>query len=386
VLLNQYKELLKVDGALVTVQAGMRLRDLNTELAQRNLALPILGAIAEQTVAGAISTATHGGSLYHGSLSDCVESLRMVRADGSILEIDREDERFAAAIVSLGVLGIISTVTFRCVPAFRLQSQSYIKKAPEVWEKFDEIHRENVYVDMLYFTATDDVEILAINPPRDGHLDTAESAGRQAPNQPPRAHSRTVRRLQISGLKAVGWLLRRHLAIQRTLTRRSVGHSYRPRQGRSDLVLAFNDNPAAGRSPGIIGDMEMAIPYRNSGEALNLLREFFAKTGKFPLLPVHIRCSPKSSAWMSPAYERDVCWLEFTSYPRSDDLFSQMHALLAPFGYRSHWGKETAADKQYLQSQYEKWNDFVQLRQAWDPHDMFLNSYLAAFLQDSDAA
>jgi L-gulonolactone oxidase len=380
VLLDRYRDVLEVAGPLVTVQAGMKLRDLNTLLAQYNLALPALGAIAEQTVAGAISTATHGGSLHHGSLSDCVDRLTFVRADGSILEIGRADETFGAAVVSLGALGIISTVTFRCVPAFLLQSRSSVKKAPQVWEEFDEIHSKNAYVDMLYFPSTDDVEVLIVNPPAEGSIHTAEIP--RTSGKPRGKPSGTLRRLRISGLMAIAWTMRRNHAIHRAVTRRAVGRSYPLRTGRSDLVLAFLDNPAAERSPGIIGDMEVAIRYSDACKALHLLRDFFAATGKFPLLPVHIRCSAASVAWMSPAYQRDVCWLEFCSCPRTDNLFAQVDALLAPFHYRSHWGKETAAGKQYLQLQYEKWNDFARLREAWDPDDMFLNSYLAPLFEE----
>jgi L-gulonolactone oxidase len=79
--------------------------------------------VTQQTVAGAVSTSTHGGSLEIGSVSDQVESLRLVRADGQVVEIDGTSDLFPAATVSLGLLGIISTVTFRCVPAFTLQSK-----------------------------------------------------------------------------------------------------------------------------------------------------------------------------------------------------------------------------------------------------------------------
>ena len=78
----------------------------------RDLALPALGAITQQTVAGAVSTSTHGGSLEIGSISDQVESLRLVRTDGQVVEIDRTSDLFPAAGVSLGLLGIISTITF----------------------------------------------------------------------------------------------------------------------------------------------------------------------------------------------------------------------------------------------------------------------------------
>lgn len=378
VLMDRHNKLLNVDGGFVTVQAGIKLRELNRLLATHDLALPTLGAIAEQTVSGAISTATHGGSLYRGSLSDCVERLRLVRADGSAVELDSSHKWFPAAAVSMGMLGIISTVTLRCVPSFQLQSRSLTMQASEAFEQFDSVNRNNLFLDMLYFAATDHVEMLAINPV-DGHYDSETGPKREPVRHSPKNRSRLMQRVKISGLQGAAWLLRREIHLQRYLTRRFAGSSYRPCHGRSDLVLAFGDHEGAERTPGLVGDMEVAIPYERAAEALHLLRDYFRTTKTFPLLPVHIRASARSDAWLSPAYQRDVCWLEFCSYPQSDTLFEQVHQVLAPLGYRCHWGKATVAGRDYLQSQYPKWDDFVQLRQAWDPQGMFLNSYLEPF-------
>ena len=69
--MHGYNRLLDIDRerGLVTVQSGMRLRDLNKRLDNEGLALSILGSVTAQTVAGATATGTHGSSLVHGSLS-----------------------------------------------------------------------------------------------------------------------------------------------------------------------------------------------------------------------------------------------------------------------------------------------------------------------------
>lgn len=379
-VLHGYNKLVSIDGSLVTVQAGMTLRDLNETLAAAGLALPTLGAIVAQTVSGAISTATHGGSLHYGALSDCVEALRIVRADGSIVEVNRSHSVFPAVAVSLGLLGIISTVTFRCVPAFTLASRSSVRTMQEAIDQFDEIHRSSLHIDMLYFPVTDQVEIL--------HIDQADDAKSRPgiQDKPPvvraksaKAPSTLGQRLTIALLKGAAWILTSRTSIHRYLTRFSVGSSYRPRTGRSDYVLAFRETGDPGRSPGIIGDMEIAIPRDQARTAMILLRDYFAARGKFPLFAVHIRCSARSELWMSPAYQRDVCWLEFCSYPLTDTLFQEMHELLKPLGYRFHWGKETAANREYIRRQYEKWEEFSQLREEWDPGNLFLNGYMESF-------
>jgi nucleoside-diphosphate-sugar epimerase/FAD/FMN-containing dehydrogenase len=380
IVLDRYRELLKVDGALVTVEAGMTLRELHRRLAGLGLALPINGSIAAQTVAGAISTATHGGSLHYGALSDYVESVRLVRADGRVVEVGRRHEAWGAAAASLGLLGVVSSVTLRCVPPFSLQSRSDVRPAQEVFESFDEIQRDHRYVDMLYFPIVDQVEVLCIDPVEEARA----AAG--SPAQPARevlpAGRRTVRAgLQVLGLRAIARLVH-HLGltgVQRGLARRWAGSAYPQRMGRSDLVLAFGDQESASRSPMILRDMEVAVPYEHARRALSALRQHFAERRTYPLLPVHVRCSPRSEVWLSPAHERDVCWIELWQYPSSDTLFDEVHQLLQPFGYRFHWGKETQADAAYIRAQYGRWDDFAHLRGEWDPTGMFLNGYLESF-------
>ncbi len=378
VVLDRYRRLLRAEGRLVTVQAGMKLRDLNEALAERGLALPVSGSIAEQTVSGAISTATHGGSIHHGSLSDYVEAVRILRADGTSRDIDRSDAVFPAAVVSLGLLGIISTVTLRCVPAFALQARASVRKAADVLADFDRINRRSPYVDILYFPVTDEMEILSIDRmEHQGPAGSARHEGLPTSKQP----SGIVRRVQVLALKSVASLLLhvRLTSLQRSLTERVVGSAYPARAGRSDWVLAFGELGPAGRQPRTIQDMEIAVPYEQARAAIGVLRSHFLTTRRFPLLPVHIRASARSDLWLSPAYQRDVCWLEFLQYPRSDRVFRRIHELMEPFQYRFHWGKETRADREYTRRQYAKWDEFCRLRNEWDPKGMFLNGYLESF-------
>jgi FAD/FMN-containing dehydrogenase len=380
VVLDKYNKLLNLDGSLVTVQAGMKLYELNEALAGINLALPTNGSITAQTVSGAISTATHGGSIFHASLSDYVEALRIVRADGSVVDVDRSQDLFPAVIVSLGLLGIISTVTFRCVAAFALCARSSVRKAQEVIDDFDGLTRRSLYTCMFYFPVTDQMEILSIDRLETSEIDALENEPAAVSNRlGSLINSNVGQRLARLGLKGFAWLLRRHNSIQRFFTQFSVGSCYPTRTARSDRVLAMSDVGTSGRSPMMLQDMEIAIPYEQAHTAISAVRKHFVTTQKYPLMPIHIRCSSRSDLWLSPAHKRDVCWLEFYQYPSSDTLFQRVHEVLQPFRYRFHWGKETRADRDYIKQQYERWDDFVQLREEWDPKGLFLNRYLESF-------
>jgi D-arabinono-1,4-lactone oxidase len=83
--LDNFNKILSVDrdNSTVTFEAGISLHDLGTELAKFGLSVPNLGSIDVQSVAGAISTGTHGSSLKHGLLSQSVTALSSRMATSS---------------------------------------------------------------------------------------------------------------------------------------------------------------------------------------------------------------------------------------------------------------------------------------------------------------
>ena len=111
-----------LDSGLVTIRAGTSLHDLNEALWQVGLALTNLGDVDVQTIAGAISTGTHGTGACFAGLASQVRGLQLVCADGTLLTCspDAEPDVFAAAQVGLGALGVIGTVTLQCEPAYAL--------------------------------------------------------------------------------------------------------------------------------------------------------------------------------------------------------------------------------------------------------------------------
>jgi D-arabinono-1,4-lactone oxidase len=136
--LNQYNRLVRYhrtdeEQYLVTVQAGMHLSyDRNDPCSQEKesllyllqnhygLALTDLGGIARQTVSGVLCTGTAGGSLTY-DLKENVYAMRIIDGKGEVYEVSQSDPDFDAALVSLGLLGVISTVTFQCRKTFNIQ-------------------------------------------------------------------------------------------------------------------------------------------------------------------------------------------------------------------------------------------------------------------------
>jgi D-arabinono-1,4-lactone oxidase len=134
--LDRYDKLSDVDAktGVVVVQAGIRLHDFGLKLKDHGLAMPNLGSIDHQSIAGAIATATHGSSIRHGLLSQSVVGLKIMLANGRIeaCSAERNQDLFRAALVSLGALGIILEVTFQAVPAFNIEWQQSLHPLDEI--------------------------------------------------------------------------------------------------------------------------------------------------------------------------------------------------------------------------------------------------------------
>lgn len=123
--LDRFNRILSVDSdtGIVSVESGIRLYTLCEELERHGLAMPNLGSINQQSIAGAISTGTHGSSVHHGLMSEDIISLKITLANGTteFCSSDSNPDLFRAALLSLGALGIITEVTIRAVPAFTLK-------------------------------------------------------------------------------------------------------------------------------------------------------------------------------------------------------------------------------------------------------------------------
>src|SRR3954452_21344220 len=118
---------LDLERGLARVEGGIVIRDLSDALYDQGLALENLGDIDVQTISGAISTATHGTGERLRNISSQVEAIELVSGDGSLVECSRASapELWRAARVSLGSLGVIASVTLRCVPAFTIRREDH---------------------------------------------------------------------------------------------------------------------------------------------------------------------------------------------------------------------------------------------------------------------
>src|SRR5690606_26847165 len=140
----------------VRVRAGTRLRDLSVELAAHGLGLENLGDIDVQTVAGAVSTGTHGTGARFGGLATQVVGLELVRGDGTVVRAgEGAGPPVAGAVVGLGALGVVTEVTLQCVPAFTLHAVEDTEPLAAALASLDERVATHDHYELYWFPYAD---------------------------------------------------------------------------------------------------------------------------------------------------------------------------------------------------------------------------------------
>ena len=138
------------------VPAGMVLHQLNEYLAASGVALANMGDITAQTVAGSISTSTHGTGLRFTGLAGQVQGFGLVTADGEHLDCSATEnaEVFQLGRVGLGCLGILTYVDMTIVPAFQLRAVEQARRLSDVLDNFDTIVAEADHFEFYWIPHT----------------------------------------------------------------------------------------------------------------------------------------------------------------------------------------------------------------------------------------
>jgi L-gulono-1,4-lactone dehydrogenase len=361
---EKYNRILSVDAVArtVTVQSGIRLRDLNEELAGHGLALENLGDIAYQTVAGAISTATHGTGRNFSGLAAQVKAIRLISADGSILECsaEQDQELFEAARVGLGAIGVLSTITIQCVPAFNLHAIGMPMRVDQVLESLDEHIESNDHFEFFWV-------------PHTGWALTKRNRRTDEPAQP-RGRWTELKDDFVLGNYAFDAICRigrlRPSLIPRLI--RALPATGRVEYiDRSDRVFA---------SPRLVRfyEMEYAIPRDAAVEALNRVRGFIKESGLMISFPVEVRFTRGDDIYLSTAHGRDTCYIAVHVYQgmQYQQYFEAVENIMDDYGGRPHWGKLHFQKAETLASRYPRWDDFQRVRARVDPERVLSNPYL----------
>ncbi|MBP2475497.1 L-gulonolactone oxidase [Crossiella equi] len=349
----------------VTVRSGTPLHQLNHELDQLGLAMSNLGDIDRQTIAGAIATGTHGTGARFGGLATQVRELELVLADGSLLRCSAQDHPnvFNAARVGLGALGVVTSVTLQCEPAFALSAAEYPAGLAETAEVFEHLCGENDHAEFHWFVHTDRVMVKRNNRLVPG-----------APTRPlhPARRFFEYEVLENGALAAVCHLGRAIPALVKPLNRLST--RVLGERTYSDTSHRVFTTPRRVR----FTETEYAIPREHLRDVLTELRAASERLEHPVNIPVEVRVAAPDDIWLSTASGRETAYVaihQFIGMPYRH-WFEVFEKIAYEAGGRPHWGKMHSQSAETLRDRYPHFDDFLAVRSALDPHGRFRNAYL----------
>jgi xylitol oxidase len=347
------------DAPTVTVDGGIRYGDFCQALHDAGLALHNMASLPHISVAGACATATHGSGVRSQSLAAAVVGIELVDADGEIVRVEARD--LEGAVVALGALGIVTRLTLRAEPAYRVR-QDVFEALPQAAfvERFAEIAALADSVSFFTPWVGPDIDQLWL---KRRVTDDGESA---PPADVHGATPATIALHPIRGLSAA--------ACTAQLGVPGPWHERVPH-------FRMDHTPSSG--------VELQSEYFVAREdsvpaflALDRLRDRLA-----PLAQVtEIRTIAADDHWLSPAYGRASTAFHFTWQPDWTGvraLLPAVEAALEPFAPRPHWAKLFTIDPARVRARYERLPDFVELARRLDPAGKFRNAFVDELLFES---
>ncbi|HEY0869096.1 MAG TPA: FAD-binding protein [Acidothermaceae bacterium] len=347
------------ERSTVTVGSGVRYGELAPYLQSAGYAVHNLGSLPHICIAGACATGTHGSGVTNGNLATAVRAIEMVTASGDLVALDRDHADFPGAVVALGMLGIVTSMTLAIEPTYDVAQSVY---------------------DELPFTELQD------------HLDDVLSA----------AYSASVFTDWRGPLLNAVWLKHRI---------GSSGVQPAPQQQWFGATLADGPrHPVPGMAVanctqqlGVPGPWHERLPHfrldftpsngeelqseyfvarasaRGALDALNSIKDRIAPVRQI----AEIRTIAADELWLSECYGRDSLAPHFTWVKDSGAVTPVLAAIeeqLAPFGARPHWGKVFTTSPDLVRSCYDRLPDFTALAARYDPTGKFRNDFVDRYI------
>jgi FAD-linked oxidoreductase len=361
--LDAMNRILEVDpvSMRVRVEAGISLHDLNRQLHVVGLALPNLGDIDVQSLAGAISTATHGTGIALGNLATMVVAMVLVDGKGEIVRVDMGDPLMSVLPVGIGALGVVCEVTLQCVPSFRLHAHETIEHLDDVLGDVEGLVASADHAEFYWMPGARRCQVKRNNR-TDAPLDRPSKVA-------------VVRDKYLGENLAFGTVCRVGRRWPRLAPRiaKLVSSSVSEREFVDDSFRVFS-------SPRLVRfvEMEYGIPLECLGEAVQRVREVTRHLSFPSLFPIEVRMSAADDLALSTGSGRRNGWVAVHQYRGApyESYFQQVAAIMDSYGGRPHWGKLHWLDAEQLAARYPRWDEFAAVRSRFDPAGTFRNEYL----------
>ncbi len=345
------------------IWGGTRLAQIGDPLWEQGRALINMPDINTQTLAGAVATSTHGTGVKLGSMSSDVSQLRLVTAQGEVIECseDRETDIFQAARTHLGALGAVSKIRLRTRPRYYTQERSWMMPLEEGLERAAQLRDKHRHFEMYALPHGD--YILGIT------IDEVELPAATASKVDTEEHERSNSESAFRTVaKITDYLpfLRSPIinyAASRVEPEQRVGRSYEVFGNLRDM--RFNE-------------MEYSVPAEQGPACLKEILETIKRQDIDVIFPIEYRYIKADDIWLSPFYQQNACAISCHNFHDRDykKYFAAVEPIFWKYGGRPHPGKIHTLGAAQLSQVYPKWNEFLAVRKELDPKGKFLNPFM----------
>ncbi|MCW3080122.1 FAD-binding protein [Segetibacter sp.] len=355
--LTELNKVVSVDAKAntVTVEGGIKYGVLAPYLDEKGFALHNLASLPHISVAGSITTATHGSGVGNGNLATAVTALEMVTPNSEVVHLskDKDGENFLAAVVGLGALGLITKVTLHVEPTYQVRQNVYVQlPLAQLKENFDKIVSAGYSVSLFTDWQTENINEVWIKR-RDQGLDM---------NLPE----------EFFGAKAATKNLHPIVELSAVNCTEQMGVSGKWYERLPHFKMGFTP------SSGVELQSEYFIPQRNAVDAIMAIQRLGKQIGPH-LFISEVRTIAADNFWMSPCRNQASVAIHFTwkqEWEAVRKLLPLIEQELEPYKVRPHWGKLFTMSPQTLSSRYEKLEDFKKMIALYDPKGKMRNEFL----------
>ena len=370
--MRKFRGLVSVDlqTKQVTVKAGTTLEELNTILDDHGLALGVLPTTRWPTVAGAIMTATHGTGMKYGNLATLVVSLEMVTPNGEIMTISKGDDLFDAVMVSLGLLGVITQVTFQAESAFILKEVTTVTTFQECVDQFDNLMKSHehtrLWIDLISSSC----------------LVTTADRVSDIPAQNLRDFSWSNFKMYI--YEMMQWFMSVFPNTASTIMPSFLGTQLifspqtRIEKSYEIFIISSYVSPHT--------QQEVSVNIKDCQASLKTLHEFVNQNNIPVNAFIEVRNVKPDEFWLSPNYQCDSCHLtQLLYHPTTktyEQYFFEYFDMIGEFQPRPHWGKHFKLNPNHLATIYPKFKNFLAVKNRLDPSGIMTNTFLGNLFKE----
>jgi xylitol oxidase len=347
---------LDAKAGTVTVEGGIKYGELAPYLDKQGFALHNLASLPHISVGGSITTATHGSGIKNGNLSSAVRGLEIVIADGSVIHLskDKDGEKFNAAVVGLGAIGISTKVTLAVQPTYMMKQHVFTDlPIAQLKDNFEKIMSAGYSVSLFYDWQSDLINEVWIK----------SRIGTDPEYNGP----------EFYGAKAATKNLHPIIALSAENCTEQMGVPGPWYERLPHFKMGFT--PSSGKEL----QSEYFVPLHRAVEAIEAVSRLGKQIGPH-LFITEIRTIAADDLWMSPCHHQTSVTIHFTWKQETEAVLQLLPLIekeLAPFNARPHWGKVFTLTPKVLESRYEKLAGFKKLVAEYDPKGKFRNAFLA---------